>query len=89
MPGCSATIRRRTLSCGHAVPLPAEQKQTLDTIQAQTKQTTLRTVAILPAIMFLCYAGLAVYFRSRGGYKVQRLEMSGETASGGVEGPVR
>ena len=39
--------------------------------------------------MFVCYLSLIIYFRSKGGYAVQHLEMSGEKASGGVEGPVR
>ena len=33
--------------------------------------------------------GAGRHFISKGGYKVQHLEMSGEKASGGVEGPVR
>jgi len=33
--------------------------------------------------------GLIIYFKSKGGYKVQHLEMSGEEASGGIEAPVR
>ena len=48
----------------------------------------LAIVAILPAVMFCCYLALVLYFISRGGYKAQHLEMSGEKASGGVEGPV-
>jgi MFS family permease len=79
----------RDLNQAAVATLPADEQKTVATIQAQTKQGTLRTVAVLPAIMFLCYAGLALYFRSRGGYKVQRLAMTGEEASGGVEGPVR
>jgi MFS family permease len=69
--------------------LPETQQKTVASIQAQTKQRTLRTVAILPAVMFLAYAALAAYFKSRGGYKVQHIEMTGEQASGGIEGPVR
>lgn len=69
--------------------LPAEQKAEVETIRGETKQTTLRIVAILPAIMFVCYLGLIVYFRSKGGYRIEHLEMSGEKAAGGVEGPVR
>jgi MFS family permease len=83
------TMSYRNLNKTAVAALPKPDQATVATIQAQAKQTTLRTVAVLPAIMFLCYAALAAYFKSRGGYRVQRLEMSGEMASGGVEGPVR
>ncbi len=69
--------------------LPEAQQQQFSGIQSATKQGTLATFAILPAIMFICYVGLIIYFRSRGGYKIQHLEMSGEKASGGIEAPVR
>jgi MFS family permease len=69
--------------------LPAEQKQEVESLRGDTKQTTLKIVAILPAVMFLCYVSLIFYFVSKGGYKVQHLEMSGEEAAGGVEAPVR
>ena len=68
--------------------LPEAQKAEVETLRGDTKQTTLKIVAILPAIMFGCYLILIFYFISRGGYKVQHLEMSGEKASGGIEGPV-
>jgi MFS family permease len=69
--------------------LSPDQKAEVETLRGDTKQTTLKIVAILPAVMFLCYLSLVFYFISRGGYKAQHLEMSGEKASGGVEGPVR
>ena len=68
--------------------LPDAQKKEVEALRGDTKQTTLKIVAILPAIMFLCYLSLIFFFISKGGYKVQHLEMSGEKASGGVEGPV-
>ena len=43
--------------------------------------------------MLLCYLGLIVYFRSRGGYKAHVLTDHGaeppEQFTGGVPGPVR
>lgn len=69
--------------------LPQDQQDQINAIQGQTKQATLKTVAILPAIMFACYVGLIVYFKSRGGYTIQHLQMTGEQASGGIEAPVR
>jgi DHA2 family metal-tetracycline-proton antiporter-like MFS transporter len=47
---------------------PAEQKQ-LEGVQAATKRSAFTTIAILPGFMLVCYIGLFLYFRSRGGYK--------------------
>lgn len=71
--------------------LPAAQQKQVKDIQGSTKQGTLKTVAILPAIMFLCYVGLILYFRTRGGYKVQHIaatDAPGEEFTGGVPGPI-
>jgi MFS family permease len=56
-------------------------------ITGEVKQGSLKMIALLPATMFVGYLILIVYFVSRGGYRVQQI--SGEKASGGVEGPVR
>jgi MFS family permease len=69
--------------------LPTDQQNKVNAVTAETKQHSLRLVALFPATMFLCYIGLILFFRGRGGYKVQHIDMSGEKASGGVEGPVR
>jgi MFS family permease len=74
---------------GAVKDLSPELQTQFTKIQGETKQGTLATIAVLPVIMFLCYISLIIYFRSKGGYKVQHLEMSAEEASGGVEGPVR
>lgn len=91
---------------GAVKTLPEDEQAQFTKLQGETKQGTLATFAILPTIMFVCYIGLIIYFKSRGGYKIQELatavdtslppgtpansgEMSGEMASGGVEGPVR
>ncbi len=47
----------------------------------------LKLTSIVPAIMAIFFLGLLIYFKSIGGYKA--LEISGEEASGGVNGPVR
>jgi DHA2 family metal-tetracycline-proton antiporter-like MFS transporter len=47
----------------------AEDKAVVDRIDAESKLEALRTIAILPVIMLLCYLGLLLYFRSKGGYK--------------------
>ena len=42
-------------------------------VEHKTKQGTLGKIAILPAVMFVCYLGLIAYFRSRGGYKQEHI----------------
>jgi len=49
--------------------LPAPEQAEVETIRTANNQSTLAKVAILPSIMFLCYIGLLIYFRSRGGYR--------------------
>lgn len=48
---------------------PEADKTTLTNATGEAKKSALRTVAILPVIMLLCYLGLILYFRSKGGYK--------------------
>ncbi|MGH7459963.1 MAG: hypothetical protein ACREMA_02905 [Longimicrobiales bacterium] len=48
-------------------------------VEHRTKQGTLGKIAILPAIMFVCYLGLIAYFRSRGGYKQEHITQGGPT----------
>ncbi len=71
--------------------LPEEQQETVNNLLVQAKQGTLAKVAILPAIMFVCYLLLIGYFRSRGGYRAEVLtghEADDEQFTGGVTGPV-
>ena len=49
--------------------LPDAEKAEVETIRIVNNQATLAKVAVLPAVMFLCYCGLILYFRSRGGYR--------------------
>jgi hypothetical protein len=51
---------------------PREQAL-LAEIDSRTKQATLGKIAVLPAIMLLCYVGLIFYFKSTGGYKAEQL----------------
>jgi hypothetical protein len=71
--------------------LPADQQDQIKTIQAPVKQHILAKTALLPAIMFVCYLILIVYFKSRGGYQAQVL--TGHAAedkkfTGGVKGAI-
>jgi hypothetical protein len=47
--------------------------ETIDRVLTESRQAALGKIAILPAIMFICYVLLIFYFVSRGGYKAQSL----------------
>ena len=49
--------------------LSADEKTRVNDVKTVNSQETLATFAILPAIMFFCYIGLILYFRTQGGYK--------------------
>jgi hypothetical protein len=70
--------------------LTLEQQERIREIQAPVKQQALAKIALLPAIMFVCYLVLIAYFKSRGGYKAQVLTghaAMDEKFTGGTEGP--
>lgn len=71
--------------------LPSSVRQQVDDLQRTTKQQALAKIAVLPAIMCVCYLGLIAYYRARGGYKAQVLTghaAEDEKYTGGVKGPV-
>lgn len=49
--------------------LPEAEMKIVTTIQNEFKKKTFARTALLPAFMLVCYIGLFLYFRSRGGYK--------------------
>jgi len=66
------------------------QKEQLKAIQGPVKQHALAKIAVLPAIMFVCYVILIIYFKSRGGYQAQVLTghaAKDEKFTGGTKGP--
>jgi hypothetical protein len=68
-----------------------EQTKQLKQLESRTKQHVLSRIAVLPAIMCVCYLGLIVYFLSRGGYKAEVLvghAARDEKFTGGVPGPI-
>lgn len=48
---------------------PENEKQSVITIQDEAKKEALKTVALFPIGMFICYLLLILYFKSKGGYK--------------------
>ena len=70
--------------------LPEAERAQVNGIVEQVKHKMLATVAILPAIEFVCFVMLILYFRSRGGYKAEELlshNVDGRKYGGGVAGP--
>ena len=55
--------------------MAGDEKAAVDAADRESKHDALRTIAILPGIMFLVYLGLILYFRSRGGYKPVVLDL--------------
>lgn len=69
---------------------PKAVQDEINTISDNASRGALAIVAILPAVMFVCYLILLAYFKSQGGYKAQVLSGHGaedEKFTGGVVGP--
>ena len=49
--------------------LPPGEQTTIEETRAVNNQAVLAKVAILPALMFLCYLSLIIYFKAKGGYR--------------------
>ena len=67
-------------------PQQSEVKQAV--VKAQ--QATLAKIAVLPAIMCVCYLILIFYFKSKGGYEAEVLASHGaddEECTGDIERP--
>jgi hypothetical protein len=81
----------RALDQQKRAALDEESEKTVTEMVVKSQQETLARIAVLPAIMFVCYVLLIIYFRSRGGYKAEVLTghaAKDEKFTGGVEGPV-
>ena len=79
----SGLLGARTLNDDAVAMLPEEDQERVVAVQSASSQLALKTVAWLPAFMFVCYVLLILYFRSKGGYKPVELKLEEET--GGVE----
>jgi len=67
--------------------LQGEPRALVTGIEDEAKRNVLLTVAAFPCLMFACYVGLLLYFKSKGGYKPQTLITEKEEAllmSGGA-----
>ena len=59
----------KAVSPEKAAVLNEEESAALSEIEKAAPQATLRTTAVFPAIMLVCYLLIIFYFRGRGGYK--------------------
>lgn len=53
-----------------------EKNMKIDAVRNHAKENAMQNVAVLPTIMALCYAGLIIYFRRKGGYQPVGLELN-------------
>jgi MFS family permease len=67
----------RALDPAATATLPEAEKAQIATVTEQAQKQALRTIALLPVLMMLCYAGLFAYFRSRGGYRPAEISAAG------------
>lgn len=65
----------KALSLTEVANAPEKDANTIQEIQNGAKKQALSTVAVFPVIMLICYIGLILYFRSKGGYKPIELEI--------------
>lgn len=64
----------RPLDHARLAMLPAAEQAEVTKAQTENNQSTLAKVAVLPVIMFLCYLGLFLYFKSHGGYRPVQMD---------------
>ena len=57
--------------------LPAAEQAEVTQVQTENNQSTLAKVAVLPVIMFVCYLGLFLHFKLRGGYRPVQMDSAG------------
>lgn len=57
-----------------------DNQELIGDISAQAKKGALKTIAIFPIIMMVCFLGLILYFKSQGGYKA--VDLGGEVKEG-------
>jgi hypothetical protein len=70
----------RPLDAKKVERLPKDDKALVNKHALEAKQLAMARIAILPVIMAVCYLGLIIYFRARGGYKVIELTPTGAAA---------
>lgn len=62
--------------------LPEQQREQATEVISTAKQGALAKVTVFPAFMLVCYIGLILYFKSRGGYRAVELVSAESTGDG-------
>ena len=76
-----ATLKSRGLLIAPTAAASATaENDALQKVKVDAKRYTMQWVAILPLVMAVCYLGLIVYFKSKGGYKAIELSADGQVA---------
>ncbi|MCC7083391.1 MAG: MFS transporter [Pirellulales bacterium] len=70
----------RSLDQDKLAALKPAQMEVIEQAVIESKQGSLKKIATLPAIMFVCYLVLIVYFHFRGGYRAQVLADSSNSS---------
>ncbi|MEZ6058629.1 MAG: MFS transporter [Planctomycetaceae bacterium] len=73
------------------LPQDSDAKKAVDAANQTGEFSALATMAIFPAFMLVCYIGMFLYFKSKGGYQAEVLTghaADDEKFTGGVEGAV-
>ncbi len=61
--------RYQPLDVSKVESLGGDDRRVVQVIQDQAKKGALRTVALFPLVMLICYLSLMIYFRRKGGYE--------------------
>lgn len=59
---------------------PEEERLVISETETLAKKTALKSVALLPLVMFVCFLFLFIFFRMKGGYKPEQLETNNSIA---------
>ena len=62
-------------------PKLSEEWRTLEATTYDAKRLTMARIALLPIIMAVCYIGLILYFKAKGGYKAVDISAGGAATS--------
>ncbi|MFO1050932.1 MAG: MFS transporter [Planctomycetota bacterium] len=61
--------------------LPKEEQDAIKALSGTAQKAALATASGFPLLTFVCFLGLALWFRARGGYRAETLEGSGHAPS--------
>ena len=68
-----AYLSGQLLTSAPSIAQAQETADVVNTISTDAKQSAMRNVAIFPCIMAVCYLGLIIHFKRKGGYTAVEL----------------